>query len=100
MTTLESQPSGSPTLVNNKWGATVILITVTLQTMLVLLPTSLLPIVVLIACFLLISSLIMRDPMVIHVTVLNLTLAIGIVIFSWPRMFLLIFLFSASLLFW
>lgn len=100
MTTLESQPSGSPTLVNNKWGATVILITVTLQTMLVLLPTSLLPIVVLIAGFLLISALIMRDPMVIHVTLLNLTLAIGIVIFSWPLMFLLILLFSASLLFW
>lgn len=89
MTTLESHPSGSPTLVNSRWGATVILITVMLQTTLALLPTSLLPIAVIITSFLLISALFMRDPMVIHVTLLNFAIAIGIVIFSWPLMFLI-----------
>ncbi len=89
MTTLESHASGSPTLVNSRWGTTVILITVILQTTLALLPTSLLSIAVIIAGFLLISALLMCDPMVIHVTLLNFALAISIVIFSWPLMFLI-----------
>ena len=82
MTILESQPSGSPTLVHSKWGAIVIIITVTLQAILALLPANLLSIAIVIACVLFTSALLMRDPMVIHVTLLNFAIAIGMVIFS------------------
>ena len=89
MTAVESDSLGSPTLVYSGWGATVIIITVTLQAALTLLPVGLLPIAVVIAGVLFISALLMRDPTVVHVTLLNFAIAIGIVIFPWPFFFVI-----------
>ncbi|HHP7230724.1 MAG TPA: type II CAAX prenyl endopeptidase Rce1 family protein [Xenococcaceae cyanobacterium] len=89
MATVESPALGSPTLVYGGWGAILILITVTLHAILALLPANLLPIAIVIASILFISALVMGDPIVVHVTLLNLAIAIGVIMFPWPLLYLI-----------
>ncbi len=90
MKTAEPQSKAFPTpICSEHKAAIVILITVTLHAILFFFPANLLPIAVGIAGALFTLTLLLREPMAVHLTLLTFLITIGVVILPWSLFFVI-----------